>query len=190
MSDIRKLETPKVADILNHKLIALTADFSVIEAIKVFETYKLTSAPVVNDNLEVVGFLSDSDCIKFLTNSLYYDQKLGALISQLMITKVHCAFDHWDLFELEIFFQKNFINCAPVVDLSNHLLGFVTRREILKSLVKTGQEREDYITEIKTPLEISSRQRIRMILDRHSTERDKIEHPERYYFDPSFEKIV
>lgn len=67
----RGLEVPKVQDILTKKVIAFRPDFSTLDAIKGFNQFRISSAPVVNESNEVVGFLSEGDSIKCLGNCLF-----------------------------------------------------------------------------------------------------------------------
>jgi len=162
----RKLETPKVEDILVKNVIAFRPDFDSFDAIKYFNEYKISTAPVVNDENEVIGFLSESDCIKCLSNCLFYDEARNRTIDLIMSKDVAVAESAWDIFKLETFFVSNHLRCAPVVDSENHLIGIVTRRDALLALEKCMKGREEYKKEIKTPVELNMQLRIKMIVNR------------------------
>jgi len=83
-----------------------------------------------------------------------------------MSKKVAIAENDWDMIELESFFISNHLRSAPVVDSENHLLGIVTRRDALKALQNCMEGREDYKREIKTPVELNMKERIKMIVGR------------------------
>lgn len=163
----RKLETPKVRDILNKKVIALTPDFTILDAIQALNKYRISTAPVVNALNEVIGYLSEGDCIKSVTNSLYYDQSMGKNIDTIMSTKVAYAEEEWDIFELEVFFESRCLRSVPVVDSENHLVGVVTRRDVLIALVECADGRETYKKLIKTPVELNTQERISIIIERY-----------------------
>lgn len=162
----RKLETPKVKDILVTKVIVFRPDFTPFDAIRNFNKYRISTAPVVNDQNEVIGYLSESDCIKCLSNCLFYDETRNRTIDHIMSKQVAIAENNWDMFELESFFIANHLRSAPVVDNENHLVGIVTRRDALLALEKCMEEREEYKKEIKTPVELNMRERIKMIVNR------------------------
>jgi len=162
----RKLETPKVQDILITKVIAFKPNFTPADAIKFFNEYKISTAPVVNETNEIVGYLSESDCIKCLSNCLFYDETRNRAIDSIMSTDVAVAESSWDIFELESFFILNHLRSAPVVDSDNHLVGIVTRRDVLLALEKCMAGRQEYKSEIKTPVELNMRERISMIVNR------------------------
>ena len=164
----RKLETPTVGDILVKKVIAFTPDFTSFDAIKSFNKYRISTAPVVNDQNEVVGYLSESDCIRCLSNCLYYDETRNRTIDLIMSKKVAVAESSWDIFALEFFFISNNLRSAPVVDSENHLVGIVTRRDALLALQKCIEGRSEYKNEIKIkiPVELDMGERIKMIINR------------------------
>jgi len=162
----RKLETPKVKDILVTKVIAFRPDFTSFDAIRNFNEHRISTAPVVNEQNEVVGYLSESDCIKCLSNCLFHDETRYRTIDNIMSKKVAIAENDWDMFALESFFLSNHLRSAPVVDSENHLVGIVTRRDALKALQKCMEGREEYKREIKTPVELNMKERIKMIVDR------------------------
>tara|TARA_R110002072_G_scaffold64203_1_gene159152 strand:+ start:130673 stop:131170 length:498 start_codon:yes stop_codon:yes gene_type:complete len=162
----RKLETPKVKDILIKKVIAFRPDFTSFDAIRSFNESRISTAPVVNDQNEVIGYLSESDCIRCLSNCLFFDESRYRTIDLIMSKKVAIAESQWDIFELENFFVTNHLRSAPVVDSENHLVGIVTRRDALIALQKCMEEREEYKKDIKTPVELNMKERIKMIVDR------------------------
>lgn len=165
----RNLEVPKVKDMLTSKVIALKPNFTQSDAIHIFNKYKISTSPVINDDNEVVGYLSESDCLKHTGNSLYFDEKMYSTIDQIMTKKIAVAESEWDLFELENFFISNHLKSAPVVDHENHLIGVVTRSDALMALEKVMHGREDYMKEVKTPIEINMQHRIKMILSRRAS---------------------
>jgi predicted transcriptional regulator len=156
-----------VKDILINKVFALKPDFSSFDAIKFFNKNKISSAPVVNESNEVIGYLSESDCIKDLSNSLFYDETSSRAICHIMSNKVAIAECEWGIFELESFFVANHLRSAPVVDSKNHLVGIITRSDALVALEKCLEKRQEYKSEIKNPVELNMREQVRMIVNLH-----------------------
>lgn len=161
----RKLEIPKVKDILIEKVIAFKPEFTTVDATKWFNEYRISTAPVVNDQNEVIGYLSESDCIKCLSNCLYFDESRNRTIDLIMSKDVSMAEGEWDVFELEDFFVSNHLRSAPVIDSKNHLIGIVTRRDVLMALEKCMEGRQEYKKDIKTPVELDMRERIKIIVN-------------------------
>lgn len=160
----RKLKLPKVKDILIKKVIALRPDFTAIDAIQIFNKYQISAAPVINDQNEVIGYLSETDCIKCLSTCLFFDESRDRTIDHIMSIKILCAENNWDIFELESFFVSNHLSSAPVIDFNKQLVGMVSRRDALMALQKSIEGRDEYKIEIKTPIELTMRDRARMII--------------------------
>ncbi len=165
----RNTTAPKVKDILTTKVIAFKPDFTQLDAIQNFNKYRISTAPVINKEMQVIGFISESDLLKCMSNSLFYDEYWNnKTIDEIMNKQVVTVDPEWDIFELECFFVSKHIRCAPVVDDQNHLIGIITKRDALKALGNLLQEREKYKMQIKTPLVLTKQERIKIILERLS----------------------
>ena len=163
----RGLEIPKVKDILIRKVIAFKPDFTNIDVIQAFNEHRISSAPVINESNEVIGYLSESDSIKCMGNCLFFDEQRNPTIESIMSKNVLLANSDWDIFELDHFFIQNHIRSAPVVDSSNHLQGIVSRRDALKALEKIMKERSDYKKGIQEPIELNMYDKIKMLVENH-----------------------
>jgi len=163
----RNLQVPKVKDILHMDVIAFTCDFTIFDAVQSLHKYNISSVPVLNQKNEVIGYLSESDCIKSVTGTLYYDINMSQTIDSIMSRKVAYAELDWDIFELEFFFDSNHLSSAPIRDCENHLVGIVRRSDILLALVKCSVGREDYKFQIKNPVELDTREKIRWVIDQY-----------------------
>ena len=161
-----KVNIPKVKDILIKKVQAFRASSSTLEAVQGLNEHRISSAPVINEQDEIVGFLSESDLIKCMANCIFYDESRNPTIESIMSRDVAVADSDWDIFELENFFISKGIRSAPVIDSDNHLIGIVTRRDALIALEKAMHDIQEHKTEIKTPVELNLHQRIRMILNK------------------------
>ena len=161
----RGLNIPKVRDILNKKVIALETDFSVLDVVHIFNKFRISSAPVVNTEKEVVGYISEIDFLNCLGSCLFFDESRNPTIASIMATNVQHANSEWDIFELDKFFFNNHIRSAPVIDSGNHLAGIITRRDALRALEEIIKKRDGYKKEIKKPIDLSPSNRIKMILN-------------------------
>ncbi len=67
----------KVSDFMTTKLITFRPEQSVEEVIDSLINNKISGGPVVNDKNELVGIISEGDCIKHISESRYYNMPLG-----------------------------------------------------------------------------------------------------------------
>lgn len=162
----KKFKTPVVRDILNTNIIAFKPDFTFLDAINGLNKYKISSAPVVNDRNEVIGYFSEADCMKSLCNCLFFDEVRDQRIDLVMSKMKDFAEAEWDIFKLENFFVTNHLSSAPVVDSDNQLIGIVSRKDTMVALEKCIVEIMEYKKEIKAPVIFNMQERIRIINDR------------------------
>jgi predicted transcriptional regulator len=158
----RGLKVPLVSEVLTSKVIAFRENFTTIDVVKAFNGYRISSAPVVNEQNEVVGYVSESDLIKCLGNCLFFDEQRNPTVDSIMSKEVLAVSPNWDLFELDNFFISNKVRSAPVVDNENHIIGVVTRRDALRALERVMLKRDEYIKDLKDPIELSMNQKIKL----------------------------
>jgi CBS domain-containing protein len=70
------VENITVADYMTRKLISFRPDQSVMEVMSILIKKKISGGPVVNNKYELVGVISEGDCIKQISESRYYNQPL------------------------------------------------------------------------------------------------------------------
>ena len=148
-----KIETKKVKDIMSRNVISINTGATVSKAIKILKNKHISGAPVLDDEKNLVGMVSESDILKlveyhpFLTPflELLEDQpddlkdsyqmasqkKISEIMSKHLIT-VHP--DTEVAHAAAIMVEKN-INRLPVVKEKNEriVIGIITRADILKA---------------------------------------------------------
>ena len=66
------MKPKSVRDIMATKLLTFTPDTKVVAAIKLLVDRKFSGASVVDDNGDLVGILSEMDCMETVIQNLYY----------------------------------------------------------------------------------------------------------------------
>ena len=64
-------EALKVSDYMTRNLITFKPEQTVEEVIQKLIQHKISGGPVVNDKNELVGIISEGDCIKQISDSRY-----------------------------------------------------------------------------------------------------------------------
>jgi CBS domain-containing protein len=68
------MEKPQNVDQCMHRApLTITEDKNIVDAVEMLLEYKLTGVTVVNGNNDVVGVLSEVDCIRAILNAIYND---------------------------------------------------------------------------------------------------------------------
>ena len=121
-----------VKDIMTKKLITFQPDMRVLAAIESLLKHKISGAPVVNENGNLVGVLSEIDCMSTIIQDLYYSDS-GGSVEDFMSTEITTVNSEMGLVDLaEIFHIKHFRR-LPEVD-NGILVGQVSRRDVLKAI--------------------------------------------------------
>jgi CBS domain-containing protein len=81
------LEKITVADYTSKKLVTLTAETNVIDAIKKLLDHKITCAPVIDSKGRLVGMFSEVDGMKIFLNSIY-NQGMSGKVGDYMIKEI------------------------------------------------------------------------------------------------------
>src|SRR5690606_30088053 len=71
--DKHPTQSIKVKDFMSISLTVFKPEQSIPEVIEIIINNKISGGPVVNDKYELVGVISEGDCIKQLSDSQYYN---------------------------------------------------------------------------------------------------------------------
>ena len=121
-----------VKDIMTKKLITFQPDMRVLAAIESLLKHKISGAPVVNENGNLIGVLSEIDCMSTIIQDLYYSDS-GGSVEDFMSTEITTVNSEMGLVDLAEIFQKKHFRRLPVVD-NGILVGQVSRRDVLKAI--------------------------------------------------------
>ena len=72
-NEIDKFAGQSISDIMEGKFAFVESETTVLEAAKILLTHKVSGAPVIGENKELLGFLSEKDCLKFIFEMKYYN---------------------------------------------------------------------------------------------------------------------
>ena len=66
----------QISDYMSTDLITFREDQSVLEVMQALVNNKISGGPVVNERNELLGIISDSDCMKQISESRYFNFNL------------------------------------------------------------------------------------------------------------------
>ena len=105
---------PVVKNYMITRLITLTREMDVYFAIELLLKNRISGAPVIDDDNNLVGILSEKDCLRIFANGSFYDMP-GGPVSKFMTDVVLTVKSNSDLFSVaDVFLQHNFRR-MPVV---------------------------------------------------------------------------
>lgn len=127
----------KVKDYMGRTKITFTPGMDVLRAIHILIEKKISGAPVIDEHGNLIGFLSEKDCMQVALNAGYHGQS-GGKVSEFMSTKVTTIDLDTPIVEMAEFFLTTPFRRYPVVE-DNRLVGAITRRDVLMALEKMSK---------------------------------------------------
>ena len=138
----RKRQTPtansslKVKDYMTTDLVTFKPQQSMQDVVEAIIKFKISGGPVVNDRNELVGVISEGDCLKQLSESRYYNMPFDHdSVEKRMIRDVETIDGNMDVFDA----ANKFLSCKrrrfPIVE-NGKLVGQISQKDILKAAIK------------------------------------------------------
>jgi Predicted transcriptional regulator, contains C-terminal CBS domains len=129
-----------IKEFMAKQLITFQSDTPIETAMESFLENKISGAPVLDNQGNLVGVLSEKDCMKTLFESSYYNN-LGGFVKEYMSTNLKTINIHDTLSNVADEFIKSRFRRFPVME-GDKLVGQISRRDILRAIVKLSNEEQ------------------------------------------------
>lgn len=150
-------------EIMNKDVITITKGKSIKDLAQLLADNKISGVPVVDEHNVLQGIVSETDIVSFMKNNpiffpmliypiynysyvnpdLYtegYEKNKAVLsntkVEEIMHTWVRKASEITPENEIANIMIENKVNRVPIVDDDNKVIGIVTRRELIESMIK------------------------------------------------------
>lgn len=130
------LASLKVKDHMNGTKVTFTPEMDVLRAIHQLIELKISGAPVSDQRGNLIGFLSEKDCMQVALNAAYQGES-GGRVEEYMHNEVETIDSEASIIEVAEKFLQTAYKCLPVIK-ENRLVGSITRQNILKALQLTS----------------------------------------------------
>ena len=135
----KKRATPSkltVSDIMSHSLILFKPSQSIHEVMKAFIRHRISGGPVVDEAGNLVGVISEADCMKEISDSRYFNMPiLDKSVAHFMTEKVDTIPSDMSVFDAAALFSKSSRRRYPVME-NNRLVGQVSRKDVVIAAIK------------------------------------------------------
>jgi len=126
----------KVSDYMTTKLITFRPDQSVLEVMNTLIKYKISGGPVVNERNELLGIISEGDCMKQISESRYYNMPMDDVkVSQHMANEVETIDGNMNVFDAANKFVNSKRRRFPIVE-EGKLVGQISQKDVLKAALQ------------------------------------------------------
>jgi len=123
----------KVSDYMTRKLITFKSDEQMEKVIDTLIKYRISGAPVVNDKHELIGIISEGDCIKQISDSRYHNLPMqNDVVEKHMVKNVDTIDGNMNIFDAANKFLESKHRRFPIVD-NGKLVGQISQKDILKA---------------------------------------------------------
>ena len=126
------LKSCLVKDYMTRTLITFKPEMDVLEAAHTLVTQRIAGAPVVDDAGNLIGMLSEFDCLKVALDAGYHD-RWGGPVKDYMTTETRTVSAHMNIIDLAQEFERHGFRRFPVLE-DNRLVGQISRRDALRAL--------------------------------------------------------
>lgn len=127
------MNPPTAADIMDRSEMTFTPDLDVGAAMRQLLRAGLTGAPVVGPEGRICGMLTEKDCLRAILRQAM-DGAPGALVGDCMTTQVDSLSPMTQLLDITRLFLSRPYRKLPVVDEAGHVVGQVSRRDVLRAI--------------------------------------------------------
>jgi len=103
-----------------------------MRALALFIEEDVSGAPVVGPEREIVGILTERDCIRKALHAGYYDEP-GGTVESCMTSTVVTVDGEDGLMDVALRFRDSHFRRYPVVE-DGHLIGLISRRDVLRAM--------------------------------------------------------
>lgn len=129
-------EQISVKDYMTTNLITFKPEQSVEEVIDSLIKNRISGGPVVNGNNELIGIISEGDCIKQISESRYYNMPLSdSSVEKHMASNVETIDGNMNIFDAANKFLESKRRRFPIVE-NGKLIGQISQKDILKAALK------------------------------------------------------
>ncbi len=126
----------RVSDYMTKRLITFNPDQTIEAVIATLIKHRISGGPVVNDKYELIGMISEGDCVRHISESRYHNSPMQMMkVKDRMIANVETIDGNMNIFDA----ANKFLNAKrrrfPIVE-NGQLVGQISQMDILKATIK------------------------------------------------------
>jgi len=126
------LKSVDAKEYMTDQPVTVKPDTDIFKAIKVLSDHKISGATVVDDENNVVGVISEFDCLKAILSGSYYNE-VGGTVGDFMTRDVESIDNNLDIIEVAKQMLATKRRRFPVVE-DGKFVGQLSVRSILKAV--------------------------------------------------------
>ena len=129
---MNKLKSARVRDYMVSRLVLLDPNMEIVRATNLLIRNDISGAPVVDQDGNLVGILTERDCMRNTVDAEYHAIP-GGLVRDVMSTDPQFVGPEDNIFQLARRFIDHKYRRYPVVE-NGRVIGLISRRDIMRAL--------------------------------------------------------
>ncbi len=122
-----------VSDYMTKKLITFKPEQSVLDVMAVLIKKKISGGPVVNNKGELMGIISEGDCMKQISESRYFNMPMHQTsVEKHMVKDVETIDGNMNIFDAANKFLQSRRRRFPIIE-NGKLVGQISQKDVLKA---------------------------------------------------------
>jgi CBS domain-containing protein/anti-sigma regulatory factor (Ser/Thr protein kinase) len=121
----------KVSEVMTSKLISFSPETKMKDVLEVFRQKRISGAPVISPQGDLIGLISMEDLIRCLT-----DADIDSKIDKYMTTKLVTILPTDPVIEASKKFVSTNFGRLPIIDKDQRLVGMITKGDINRGLLR------------------------------------------------------
>ena len=121
-----------VKDYMSANLVTLSPSTPILAAARQLVEYRISGAPVVDQQGNLVGLLSEKDCMRIALHAGYHSEAAGT-VAEYMQKDVKTVDAERNIVDVAMMFIEDDYRRYPVMK-DGRLVGQISRRDVLKAL--------------------------------------------------------
>ncbi len=122
----------RVKDFMSANLVILSPSMPILDAARQLVENRISGAPVLDRQGNLVGLLSEKDCMRIALHAGYHSESAGT-VAEYMHTDVRTVDAERSIVDVAMMFIEDGYRRYPVMK-NGRLVGQISRRDILKAL--------------------------------------------------------
>ena len=126
----------KAKDIMTKRVISVKTDTPIYDVLKLIASYGISGLPVVEDDMTLVGIVSEKDVL-----SLFYNNDDDEITVDDFMTQPPIFFDEDEsLLDICDFLRKNIFRRVPITS-EGKLIGIISIRDVIEYILQSKCEK-------------------------------------------------
>jgi CBS domain-containing protein len=118
---------------MSTNLVSLTPDMDILKAVEMLVENRISGAPVLDRRGNLVGILSEQDCLKVALSAGYHGDAVGT-VTEYMQRDPRTVDIDTSIVEIASMFLQDGFRRYPVMK-NNRLVGQINRHDVLRAVI-------------------------------------------------------